>query len=51
MKYMYLALLSASTAVAQISDNFSDGNFTANPAWSGNIGNVERFKEVIVLSR
>jgi len=35
MKYIYLALLSASTAVAQISDNFSDGNFTENPLWSG----------------
>jgi gliding motility-associated-like protein len=35
MKYMYLALLSASTAVAQISDNFSDGNFTENPNWHG----------------
>jgi hypothetical protein len=35
MKYIYLALLSASTAVAQISDNFSDGNFTENPLWAG----------------
>lgn len=35
MKYIYLALLSASTAVAEISDNFSDGNFTENPLWSG----------------
>jgi hypothetical protein len=35
MKYIYLALLSASTAVAQISDNFSDGNFTDNPNWHG----------------
>ena len=35
MKYIYLALLSASTAAAQISDNFSDGNFTENPLWYG----------------
>ena len=35
MKYIYLTLLSASAAVGQISDNFSDGNFTENPIWTG----------------
>jgi hypothetical protein len=31
-----LVLLLLQTASAQVSDNFSDGNFTANPAWTGN---------------
>jgi len=47
MKYIYLALLSASTAVAQISDNFSDGNFTENPIWYG----MQAHFEVDTLNR
>lgn len=31
-----LVLLSAFNSQAQFSDNFNDGNFTANPTWTGN---------------
>jgi len=47
MKYMYLALLSSSIAVAQISDDFTDGNFTENPIWYG----MQSHFEVDTLSR
>jgi hypothetical protein len=30
-------LLCATIASAQISDNFSDGNFSSNPTWTGNV--------------
>jgi len=41
MKYIYLALLSSSIAVAQISDDFSDGDFSQNPSWFGLQNNFE----------
>ncbi|MBL7795311.1 MAG: lamin tail domain-containing protein [Saprospiraceae bacterium] len=34
-----LALMSALPLVAQITDNFADGNFSANPAWQGDVAN------------
>jgi len=41
MKYVYLALLSSSFAVAQISDDFSDDDFSQNPSWFGMQNNFE----------
>ena len=41
MKYLILALLSSQSIMAQISDNFSDGDFTENPKWFGNTQNFE----------
>jgi hypothetical protein len=32
---LWIVLLTVTSASAQINDNFSDGNFTANPVWSG----------------
>ncbi len=35
--YLLVSFLLCSTVLrAQVSDNFSDGNFTANPSWTGN---------------
>jgi len=41
MKYLLLALLSSHCVVAQISDDFSDGNFSQNPKWHGNTSHFE----------
>lgn len=38
---LFVFLAAASSANAQLADDFSDGNFTADPAWSGN---SERFR-------
>ena len=32
-----ILFLFSQNSIAQVFDNFSDGNFTANPAWTGNI--------------
>jgi Lamin Tail Domain/Bacterial Ig-like domain len=34
-------LLGATTASAQIEDNFNDGNFTTNPVWQGDAANFQ----------
>ncbi len=39
--FTFIILLHTNLVFGQFADNFSDGNFTANPAWSGNIGNFE----------
>ena len=41
MKYLILALLSSHCMVAQITDDFSDGDFTQNPKWYGYTQNFE----------
>lgn len=41
MKYILLILLSNTFAMAQISDDFSDGNFNQNPTWYGTISHFE----------
>ena len=41
MKYLILALLSSHCMVAQITDDFADGDFTQNPKWYGYTQNFE----------
>jgi hypothetical protein len=41
MKYLLFTLLSTCCAIAQITDDFSDGNFTQNPIWFGNDSHFE----------
>ncbi|MBK8556752.1 MAG: lamin tail domain-containing protein [Lewinellaceae bacterium] len=39
MKYLFLLLLLPFSAFGQIADDFSDGNFSANPGWDGSTTN------------
>ncbi|MFT4877432.1 MAG: hypothetical protein ACI8XY_000389, partial [bacterium] len=41
MKYLILALLSSHCIMAQISEDFSDGDFTQNPEWFSNTSHFE----------
>ena len=39
--FTFIILLHTNLVFGQFTDNFSDGNFTTSPAWSGNIGHFE----------
>jgi hypothetical protein len=39
--FTFIVILHTNLVFGQFTDNFSDRNFAANPAWNGDIGNFE----------
>lgn len=46
----FLGLLITNIAIAQVKDDFSDGNFTANPTWLGSTNNFEVIDGVLAAN-